>query len=505
MVMVLFIISMLAVLGATAMIMALYSLMNAQGLMASGKAFDAAESGISAAHAELSRELVPVSGKTIPEDPDDPRLDANPYFIATIENSDPLNGSKDWTITSTGTYTNDDGTTFTRKLEEKVAFAGTDKYFDALNYVLFSESGTIYLDSGGLLGYTDFKVNGNVYGRNLDFLNEKLILGFGVGLQINGNVYARDYCHLRAFSGIAASSAVRVTGGSSFDSAQFEALGEGVFAGGEIDLDAETWLLASSYITIDGNCIAGGDLDTADIDNPISIFGIKLGGYLTILGTRSEYQGSSIVPEVVLPEPDWDWYRAQAKIQDVWAEDNGYSEKHYFSSDDSAQYWNSSNGGTATPDPIEINESTQALFNGWICFSEGNLLIDSTDLKANTKGVFVALGDVTINSGWWMEENCEYQVIAQGKVRFSSGIDWNLSPMDTLFIYSGYNGSDYAVDYPLQFFKDILGQITAKGSIMLRDADLSLWTGTGITYRRPSVPVAGFPIPFQVKSWKVIQ
>ena len=56
--MVLFIITMLAVLGATSLIMAVYSMMNAQGTLPAAKAFDAAESGLSVAHSSLARDAV---------------------------------------------------------------------------------------------------------------------------------------------------------------------------------------------------------------------------------------------------------------------------------------------------------------------------------------------------------------------------------------------------------------------------------------------------------------
>jgi hypothetical protein len=275
-------------------------------------------------------------------------------------------------------------------------------------------------------------------------------------------------------------------------------LGEGVFANNKLTLNAKTLILASSYVTIDDNAYYGNTY-APTASTPWKFLGIKFGGYITIGGITKKMDSSTgSVPEVALPEPDFDWYRAQAKIQDLHA--YGDDGQHYYGTGDLTN-------GTKVLGTVDI-QNTDNLYNGWICFCEGNLTINNTTLKPNTKGVFVAMGDVTINSGWWLQGNTEYQVIATGKVTYKSGLDASLNPTDTIFIYSGYESktdTDYAVTYQLNWFRDIKGQITAKGSIYTPDGNWGLIQDVGITYKRPSVPVAGFPMPFTVKSWKVIE
>lgn len=470
--MVLFIITILAVLGATSLTMAIYSMLNAQGSLPSAKAFDSAESGLSVAHSMLARDLIPDVGQ---EDILG-SIESNSLYSVDVV---PDPSSPEWKITSTGTYTDSDGNVYRRTLEEKITFAGTQKFFNALEYVLFAKNGNINITAGTIAGWNTFRVNGSIYAKNITLYNNKILLGAG-DLYVNGNVYATNDATLRAFTGFIAASWTRVTGGT----ALHPALGEGVFANHNITLRAECIFLASSNVQIDDNCYYGNT-----ISKSTSGLGINT---IKISGTEKKMDAATgNVPDVALPEPDFDWYRAQAKIQDADPYADG---QHYFP-------------GAATINSLTIDPNSN-LSSGWIGFCEGNLTIQNVLINANAKGVFVSMGNIGVTHSWQLQGKTEYQAIAKGKVTHSSSITLNLNPTDTIFIYSGYynpaNLNDYAVTYSLGMFRDIKGQITTKGSIYTPDADWTIIADTGITYKKPSVPVAGFPIPFQVKSWKEV-
>ena len=474
MIMVLLVITLLAVLGATTLLLMASAMVNARATLPSSKAFDVAESGLAVAHSELARDLVPPEGKTIGGS-----LEPGAYYSVTVVPDPAL---PDWRITSTGTYTVDEGgqtRQYERVLEERITFQGTQKYFDALQYVLFSKEGNINIQTGSTFGWGTFDINGSIYGKNVRISNEKAVAGAG-DVFTYGNIYATGDVFLRAFSGVIADSDNYVYGGTPIH----PSLGEGVFANGNVTLEAEIWLLASATVRIYDNCYYGNTITKRKIGS--------LGWRnIDIYGTEKKMDASTgSVPEVALPEPDFDWYRAQAKIQDADPWNDG---QHYFP-------------GNATINSLTINPNAQ-LSSGWIGFCEGNLTIQDVLINANAKGVFVAMGNVTVTHGWQLQGNTEYQVIAKGKVVHTSLFTINLNPTDKIFIFAGHKSTDLndpadaAVSYSLGWFRDIQGQITARGSIYTPDGDFVIMDN-GITYRKPNVPVDAFPIPFQVKSWK---
>jgi hypothetical protein len=472
MIMVLLVITLLAVLGATTLLLMASSLVNARATLPSSKAFDVAESGLSVAHSELARDLVPAGGKNI-----NGSLEPGATYSVTVVPDPAL---PDWKITSTGTYTVDEGgqtRQYQRVLEERVTFQGTQKYFNALEYVLFSKEGRINIEAGTVFLFNNFRVNGSIYGKDVTLYSNKLIFGDSE-LRVNGNVYATRDATVRTYTGFACVGTTRVAGSTPM----FPSLGEGVFANRNVTLRAECVFLASSRVYIDDNCYYGNT-----ITKSTGGLGINT---ISISGTEKKMDASTgNVPDVALPEPDFDWYRAQAKVQDADPWPDGV---HYYP-------------GNATINSLTINPNAQ-LSSGWIGFCEGNLTIQNVFINANAKGVFVAMGNVSITHTLQLQGSTEYQAMAKGKVIHNSSLTFNIFATDTIFIYSGYSNpndlGDYAVQYSLGWFRDIKGQITAKGSIYTPDSDWAIAGDNGITYKKPNVPVDGFPIPFQVKSWK---
>ncbi len=403
-------------------------------------------------------------------------IETNSVYSVTVL---PDPASPEWKITSTGTYTDTEGNTYKRTVEEKVTFAGTQKYFNALEYVLFAKYGSVNISAGTLAGWNTFRVNGSIYGKNVTVSNNKTIAGAG-DLYVNGNVYATNDMLLRAHTGFIAINWTRVTGGTAIH----PLLGEGAFANHNMSLEASCVFLASSNLYIDDNCYYGNT-----ISKNTSGFGINT---IRINGTEKKMDAATgTVPDVALPEPDFDWYRSQAMVQDADPYADG---QHYYP-------------GAATISSLTIDPNA-SLSSGWIGFCEGNLTIQNVMINANAKGVFVSMGNISVTHSWQLQGQTEYQAIAKGKVIHNSSMTLNVNATDTVFIYSGYynpaNINDYAVQYSLGWFRDIKGQITTKGSIYTPDSDWTVYADCGITYRKPSVPVAGFPIPFQVKSWKEV-
>lgn len=195
------------------------------------------------------------------------------------------------------------------------------------------------------------------------------------------------------------------------------------------------------------------------------------------------------VPDVTMPQPDWDWYRTMAIAQG-----------HY--------YTGNGNPYDATPQTI-----TNVTIDGdpssmWVLYCTDDLEIQNVIYNVQKTGVIVCEGDVSVTHSVQWQPNTEYQVIGRGNITHSS--NWTLNPNanDTVFLYSNgthdhdknpatQNGN---VVYDLGWFRDIQGQITCTGAIsapvsgFARDAH--------ITYKAPSVPVEAWPIPFKVLSFR---
>ncbi len=189
------------------------------------------------------------------------------------------------------------------------------------------------------------------------------------------------------------------------------------------------------------------------------------------------------VPDVVLPVPDWGWYKTMAIAQ------GNYHEGNY-----------SISNVTIPDDPSSM----------WVLYVTGDVTIDQVLYNVQKKGVIVSEGDVSITHSVQLMDNSEYQVICKGNISHNSFLTLQTGANDRIFLYtdgthdSNANGikDDGNVSYDLGWFRDLKGQITARGNITAPIASFASFDHHTITYESPSVPVEGWPIPFKVLGFR---
>jgi len=190
---VIFTIMVVGILGALVLLYTSYALRNAVGVTPASRAQTAAESGLDVVHAMLA------SGK-ISESVPSPGITGTlwggkgSYTVTVQKNPETGDGDPyDWQITSSGEYTTAvEGVqrTFYRTLEEVITFAG-GRYYNALNYVLFSKEGNININLDGDLGAMSIgqcTINGDIYaGRDVILADAARFIGSNT-FAINGDV-----------------------------------------------------------------------------------------------------------------------------------------------------------------------------------------------------------------------------------------------------------------------------------------------------------------------------
>ncbi len=195
------------------------------------------------------------------------------------------------------------------------------------------------------------------------------------------------------------------------------------------------------------------------------------------------------VPDVTMPEPDWDWYRTMAIAQG-----------HY--------YTGNGNPFDSTPQVI-----TNVTIDGdpssmWVLYCTDDLQIQNVIYNVQKRGVIVCEGDVSVTHSVQWQPNTEYQVIGRGNITHASYMTLNPNANDTVFLYTNgthdhdqnpatQNGN---VIYDLGWFRDIQGQITCTGAISAPVSGFA--RDARITYKAPSVPVEAWPLPFKVHSFR---
>lgn len=199
---VLFTIMVVGILGSLILLYTAYALRTATGVTPAARAQTAAETGLDMAHARLASEdpdLVNLAtGQTYVMPTTSLWDNKGSYSVTVLKNPGMAQGVTDgdpydWLITSSGTYVaNVEGVqrTFYRTLQEVITFAG-GRYYNALNYVLFSKEGSIDLNLDGnlsALSIGQVTVNGDVYaGKNVTLANSSKLIGSNA-MVINGDV-----------------------------------------------------------------------------------------------------------------------------------------------------------------------------------------------------------------------------------------------------------------------------------------------------------------------------
>lgn len=210
--------------------------------------------------------------------------------------------------------------------------------------------------------------------------------------------------------------------------------------------------------------------------------------YGTHSSTNPNIQAANIesIPDVEFPVPDWGWYKTMAVAQN--------------------NYWD----GDKTFTNITIPDDPSSM---WVLYVAGNVTINNLFFSVDKRGVIVSEGNVNVTNSVQLRGHSEYQVIAKGDVGHKSFFTLNPSAEDKVFLYTdgsydannnGNRDDDGNVSYDLGYFRDIKGQITCKGNITAPVANFLSFDQHKITYASPCVPAEGWPIPFEVITFKEI-
>lgn len=246
---VLFVMIIMALFSLSLLTVAAYQYQDADRTRPSNRAFDLADCGLSYAHAFLARDGVVPSGTPPSGGYSSGSIQmgaADSTFSVTIEK---LAQAYRYKVVSTGTYQATErgaARNYSRTLEEVVEYRGTLGHFDAFNYVMYSEAGSVSLNTGWLaLNGTGLTVDGNIHAGNDITLSDRKTAAVG-RIQINGNLEAGDDVTLESRTGVIAAANDAVAGS--------------ITAGGDVSVSAETGALAGSSWTVSGSVNAGGNV-----------------------------------------------------------------------------------------------------------------------------------------------------------------------------------------------------------------------------------------------------
>ncbi len=339
------------------------------------------------------------------------------------------------------------------------------------------------------------RVGGNIYARGaLSLNNEVSGLGTIMNAAIDGSIYSQGNTNMRARAGASTDGRVFVKGLLPAPQG-LDPSWRGIFVNGNSQLRSEEdWFivpLSDADIVISNDWGHVGTASTAGNGNVTYANKYPVGSFtVPQAGSPGVTAPQNLNYNVMMPECDFDYYRSEAKRQQEL--DPGST--HY-------------RQGDLTLSNLTIPAG--AMFSSqYVLFVDGNLTLNNTLLGIDVKAVFVATGNITVQNSFQTAARNAYQFIAGEKVRSGSFLTLNLQPTDEIFVYAAHKGYQRGVDeesvrWDLGWFRNIQGQITARGDINLYSGRFGqLFNIHGITYKRPTVITDAFRIPLQVKSWK---
>ena len=358
-----------------------------------------------------------------------------------------------------------------------------------------------------------YVVGGDIYGQNVNLYSY-----LGAAGTLNNSVVGNIYCdggYFDSYNRSGSFATARITiGGSVYSEGTFnmDSIDGGMFNQARTFVNGGVavpgglpgaGVFSNSTMTL----TASGGSGSIDINNDARrLSGTpSTSGDVDIGGDTSPLASGFSVPapedplppedynEVLMPQCDFDYYREMAKEQE--------------DIDGQQHYWS----GDAVID-IPVGGFTSSTH---VVFVDGDMQIGTVDIPAATKGVFVATGNITLRDVLRTDpgfDECEFQLISNGKVDFGPGFNFDLDDGDRMFIYAAHEDydpndpdEDTSVIYELGWFRDVEGQITARGTIEISSNPFAFQGGLynhRISFRNPSVRGEAFRIPFTVKYWK---
>ena len=443
-------------------------------------------------------------------------FDAFNNYVLFSKNGDiSMSGGWDFVTASNLTV---DGNIYAKNVtiyNQKKAFAGGTISVTGNVYA----TGDVSLKAESVVAaYAGVNVGGSVRSTGSTQLYSKVAAGAGAGVSVDGAINALGDVLVRAYAGAVADSGATVSGevksgGSVNVQAQDGFVTATTASTGKITAVGDTNVSAQSS-TWSGLQANTGDISCNGSSSLYSDSWYSFGaafskvnvGTWTYGGTRGWHEGGfphdghiskgteshsnpgntaptiQKVPDVELPEPDWNLYRTMAVAQ-------GHSHIG------AGPYTNQNI--TASPDHGSSGE---------IYYYDDDVTTTNLIINPSTKGVIVCKGDVTVSTTLQVNSGAEYQIICTGDIKFETSLTLNIFANDTVFFYTDgthmHDGTkrNGDVTYDLGWFRDLYGQITCAGNIntpmdgFIRDAL--------IRYKAPSVLVDAWPIPMSVLTFR---
>jgi hypothetical protein len=335
----------------------------------------------------------------------------------------------------------------------------------------------------GAAGTLANSVGGNIYaGGAVDIDNSTLAFATS-RVTIDGSAYSRGRMDMSTNDGFLANSPIKVSGAVP----GLNPPGTGVFSLGNMTLTES----GSTDITITGDA-RDNTADGPTTSGAVNISGVKVPALDSLaIPSATEPDAPTGYNEVLLPECDYDYYRELAKQQE-----DADGQDHYREA--------------SVPDlDLPAGAYSSSLY---VIFVEGDLGIGTVEIPVNCKAVLVATGNITLQEELRRQGagDAEFQLIAGGKVTYDTNFNVALDDSDSFFIYAADKDYDpvsspISVEYEMGWFRNLNGQITARGDIQINSYDNSFKWGPheySIHYKNPSVLGEAFRIPFRVKTWK---
>ncbi len=468
MVLVLIAITVLAILGALAMLLAASTLSGVVNMRPEDRAFQIADSACAIAHAKIVNQDIEGGYYRVPQGSEPPPSLLGGTYEITITGATPY-----WTVTAKGTYVSG-GVTYQRKIQETVVFYGSQAFDVMKHYILFAGNDlTINCDEWINL-WNPIKINGNIRANHNLTLNVRPgIYGVGEALTVNGDVEGVNRVDLivnpQMWGSLTNPTKLTVSGTVKSGDAQ-----KGV----------------GGYV----RAYAGGDLDL---------------GRLIFKG--ADLQFGAVQSPQYLPEPD-DWifkflftdfiirrirprtFTSMRACQPVYIPEANFEYFKLLAIDQGPSHYNLTGDLTISGNMSSYGSSSMTVF-----YAKGNITLNGFAWDvANTKAVFVCEGNFTSNSTLrFPNANSQFQVICKGNAYFNNSWDFSFgASSEDVFCWAGND-----IYLHLGAFCGENIQFTAMHNIVVSSTS-NLFSNASINYRAPDIDVTGFPIDVMVNEWK---
>lgn len=455
MVLVLAALLMLAVLGATSLLLMVSTLKGVEGNKPEDRAFQIAKAGLNVAHAKI------VANEVGPEgygDAGDIMGGRYEFFVEAL-------GGYDYRITSSGEYV-EDGTPYRRKIQETAMYSA-ERSFDAIrNYMCYAGRDLTINVGEDSTNLNEIKFTGSLRAERDLLINVAPWVKIPDGLTVNGSVEGKNSVTVIAKPG--------GTGGGQAAAAYiFGNIRSGDIRTGSPSGSVTLRTLGEKKAVGTIKAATGGGLGWEITSTSFSATSTGPNDVLEY-GPRKSEPG---MEKVFIPEPDLAYYKVLAMDQ-----------KNYFIGDK-----------TLSGDLTAMGGGTSSLT---VVYCTGNMTLQNVNWNnPKMRGIFVCEGNFTTNttSSLKFEQQSIFQVIAMKNITFKN--DWQFPKGGATSEFFFWAGNDAYID--LAMFAQQLLQVTAVRDIYIESKKApSHKTPCEVFYRGPDIDIAAWPIDIKVYDWK---